>query len=78
MSAVAREFRVTRVRVWQMLNLLNLDKRIIEYLTDLTDPKEINYWTERKLRKLVKIPADHQFKRFQKIIESRRNMGELL
>ncbi|MDE2223374.1 MAG: hypothetical protein KGK03_09950, partial [Candidatus Omnitrophica bacterium] len=46
LSKVAKYFAVNRVRVWQMLNLLKLDQRIIDYLTNIIDPKENNFWTE--------------------------------
>ena len=74
MTAVAKEFCVTRVRICQMLNLLKLDKKIIEYLVSLTNQKEINYWTERKLRKLVNIPKNNQFDAFQELINKNRKM----
>ncbi len=51
-----------------MLNLLRLDQRIIEYLLNLTDPKQINYWREHRLRKLTIMPKEKQYDKFQKII----------
>ncbi len=64
LSQVAKHFGVTRVRVWQMLNLLKLDQRIIYYLTNISDPKENNFWTERKLRPLLRLDKEDQFNRF--------------
>ena len=67
MENVAQQFDITRVRVHQLLNLLTLDKRIIKHLKQLTDPKEINYWTERKLRELTRLPEENQYSEFKKI-----------
>jgi hypothetical protein len=62
MEKVAQEFGVSRVRIHQMLNLLKLDQRIIEYLLNLNDPKQINYWREYRLRKIVQLSAEQQYK----------------
>jgi hypothetical protein len=67
MTAVGKELGVSRVRVHQMLNLLHLDDRIIEHLAQLTVPKEINYWTERKLRNLLKLSEKTQYIKFKEI-----------
>jgi len=66
MEKVAMEFGVSRVRVHQMLNLLKLDQRIIKYLLNLTDPKQINYWREYRLRKLTALPKEKQYVKFKK------------
>lgn len=50
LAEVAKHFGVSRTRVYQMLNLLKLDKQIVDYVANITDPKENNFWTERKLR----------------------------
>ena len=68
MEKVAQEFGISRVRVHQMLNLLKLDQRIIEHLFKLTNPKQINYWREFRLRKIVLLKVEQQYKRFQKIL----------
>ncbi len=65
MTQVAKEFGISRVRVCQMLNLLKLDQQIIDYLSNITDPKENNFWTERKLRRLLRIEKKEQLKCFQ-------------
>jgi len=67
MSAVAKELDVSRVRVHQMLNLLKIDKRVVEHLKNSKDQKEINYWTERKLRNLLQHPKDKQYQLFKVI-----------
>ena len=65
MEGVAQKFGVSRVRIHQMLNLLNLDKRIIQHLTQTSDQKEINYWSERKLRNLLQLPEKNQYAEFK-------------
>ena len=70
MEKVAQEFGVSRVRVHQMLNLLKLDQRIIDHITHITSPRESNYWTERRLRKLATLPQEEQYARFQQILEA--------
>ena len=64
LAKVAEHFGVTRVRVWQMLNLLKLDQRIIDYLSNISDPKENNFWTERRLRKIFRLPMSDQYREF--------------
>jgi hypothetical protein len=67
MTAVGQQFGVSRVRIHQMLNLLKLDQRIIDYLIGLTDSKQINSWTEHRLRKLTLLPQRNQYDIFQKL-----------
>ena len=69
MTAVGRQFGVSRVRIHQMLNLLKLDQRIIDYLIDITDSKKINYWTEHKLRSIVILPKEKQNNEFHRILK---------
>ena len=71
MEKVAQEFGVSRVRIHQMLNLLKLDQRIIKYLLNLTDPKQINYWREHRLRKIATLPKEKQYAEFTKISKTR-------
>ena len=54
-NQVAERFGVSRARVCQVLNLLELDSSIIQYLRSIEDIDEHNFWTERRLRKLVTI-----------------------
>jgi len=66
MEKVGQHFGVSRVRVCQMMNLLKLDKRIVDYVANITDPKENNFWTERKLRKMLKVAPIDQYAEFKK------------
>jgi hypothetical protein len=52
-TQVAMRFGVSRARVCQMLNLLELDDNIKKYLLSIEDAKEHNYFTERKLRQIA-------------------------
>ncbi|OGX24867.1 MAG: hypothetical protein A2Y03_09050 [Omnitrophica WOR_2 bacterium GWF2_38_59] len=70
MAEVGLRLNVSRARVSQMLNLLNLDERIREYLLSIEDPKKHNYFTERKLRKIAVIKdKKEQNLKFRKILE---------
>ena len=54
---------VSKGRVHQMLNLLKLDERILEYLLHKNTGE--NY-TERQLRSLLHLPIEDQFKSIEK------------
>ncbi|MEA3346529.1 MAG: hypothetical protein U9Q21_00375 [Candidatus Auribacterota bacterium] len=66
---VARRFGISRARVCQMLNLLELDKRILKYLMELKNPEEINYFTERKLRPLAMLSGQEQIESFRDLLK---------
>jgi hypothetical protein len=68
MEKVAQEFGVSRVRIHQMLNLLKLDERIINYIIDITNPRQNTFWTERRLRQIAQLPSDKQYPKFQRIL----------
>lgn len=61
MANTARELNVSRVRVHQMLILLKLDERIVKELLNSTNIKQVNFWTERRLRELMKVNKECQF-----------------
>ena len=71
MTTVGEQYGVSRVRVHQMLNLLKLDQRIIDFLMNITDPQQKNYWTEHKLRQLTLMPKAKQYDKFLKISNCR-------
>ena len=70
MKKVGQQIGVSRVPIHQILNLLTLDQRIIEYLLNLADSKQINYWREYRLRKIAALSKEKQYDTFQKIIYS--------
>lgn len=68
---VGQRFGVTRARVCQVMNLLNLNDKIIEYLLNIKDAKEKNYWSERKLRQIAIIKEeDEQIRKFSEFINN--------
>ncbi|MGE0269495.1 MAG: hypothetical protein AB7S78_13680 [Candidatus Omnitrophota bacterium] len=69
MEKVAQEFGVSRVRIHQMLNLLKLDQRIIDYIVGITEARQNNYWTERRLRGIAQLPVTEQYCRFETILK---------
>jgi len=71
MTDVAQQFGVTRVRVHQMLNLLKLDQRIIDYIQNIDNPRQSNFWSEHRLRKIATLPKDKQYNKFQKILNGK-------
>jgi hypothetical protein len=52
---LARIKGISRARVTQILNLLKLDKSIIEKLKQIGDPMETKLISERKLHKIIRL-----------------------
>lgn len=50
---LARIKGITRARVTQIMNLLKLNKNIINYLEQLGDPMDSKIISERKLRNMI-------------------------
>jgi hypothetical protein len=73
MEKVGQQIGVSRVRIHQMLNLLKLDQRIIDYIQNITNPRQSNYWTEHRLRKIATLPKEKQYDKFQRIIGSKKS-----
>jgi hypothetical protein len=70
MAEVGLRLNVSKARVSQMLNLLNLDERIREYLLSIENPINHNFFTERKLRNIAVIKdKKEQNLKFRKILE---------
>jgi hypothetical protein len=70
MEKVGQQLGVSRVRVHQMLNLLKLDQRIIDYIQNIGNSQQSNFWSEHRLRKIATLPKDKQYDKFQKILSS--------
>ena len=70
MEKVGHQLGVSRVRIHQMLNLLKLDQRIIDFIQNIKNPRQSNFWNEHRLRKIAVLPKEKQFKEFQRIIQS--------
>jgi hypothetical protein len=52
---IAREFGITRARVSQIMGLLKLPEEIQKTLLGFEDQRAIRYFSERRLRPLLKI-----------------------
>lgn len=73
-NQVAQRFGVSRARVCQLLNLLELDPRILRYLQSIDDIDEHNFWTERRLREIAVIQdTDEQLRKFNTQMDNMRN-----
>ena len=69
MEEIAQQFGVSRVRIHQMLNLLKLDQRIIDYIQNIKNPRQRNFWNEHRLRNIAVLPKEKQYDKFQKILD---------
>ncbi len=71
-AELARKLGVSRAKVTQMLNLLNLDEGIQEFMLGLDDTDaQLKVLTERRLRRVSKIiDSKHQKDEFVKIMEA--------
>jgi hypothetical protein len=68
MEKVGQQFGVSRVRIHQMLNLLKLDQRIIDYIQNINNPRQSNFWNEHRLRSIAVLPEEKQYDKFQEIL----------
>lgn len=66
-NQVARRFGVSRARVCQLLNLLDLDDAILKQLTSIEDVEEHNFFTEHRLRRLAVMDGDDQLAEFNRL-----------
>ena len=72
-AQVGERFGVSRARVCQILNLLDLDHSIQKHLLSIEDVKEHNLFTERKLRQVAIIKEkDEQIRRFGELVNNMR------
>ena len=72
-TQVAMRFGVSRARVCQVMNLLDLDDAIKKYLLSIQDAKEHNYFTERRLTQVAIInDREAQIREFDKLVTDMR------
>ncbi|MDD5677092.1 MAG: hypothetical protein PHW60_03750 [Kiritimatiellae bacterium] len=57
MASIARNTGLSRARVTQIMNLLDLPEPIISFVTSLQRPAQIRIITERKLRTLLELTS---------------------
>ena len=68
MKEIGQQFGVSRVRIHQMLNLLKLDQRIIDFIQNIDNPRQNNFWNEHRLPSIAVLPKEKQYDKFQKIL----------
>jgi len=71
MEKIGQQLGVSRVRIHQMLNLLKLDQRIIDFIQKIKDPRQSNFWNEHRLRKIAILPKEKQYRRFEKLMNGK-------
>ena len=71
-SQVAQRFGVSRARVCQMLNLLDLDDAILNQLTSIENVDEHNFFTEHRLRRLAVMDGSAQVAEFNRLRQEAR------
>jgi hypothetical protein len=70
-AQIGERFGVSRARVCQILNLLELDESIQKYLLSIEDVKEHNYFTERKLRTIATLKdRGEQVRKFGELVNN--------
>ena len=68
-AQVGERFGVSRARVCQLLNLLNLDYNVQRYIISIKNINEHNYFTERRLRQIAIIKDEHeQIRKFGELV----------
>ena len=77
-SQVAQRFGVSRARVSQMLNLLDLDNTILKQLTSIEDVDEHNFFTEHRLRSLAMMDGNEQLAEFNRLRQESRRETRLV
>jgi len=77
-SQVAQRFGVSRARVCQLLNLLDLDDAILEQLTSIKDVEEHNFFTEHRLRRLAVMDGSEQVAEFNLLRQEARREAVLV
>jgi len=54
-AELSRKEGVSRARITQLLNLLKLPQEIKDHLDNITDEKQLEIFTERRMREILKI-----------------------
>lgn len=66
LADLAEGFRLTQARIAQLLGLLRLAPRLLEYVRGLPAGTPARMVTERSLRPLTRLPAEEQIERAMK------------
>jgi hypothetical protein len=67
-SSLARHFKVSRARVTQIMNLLNLSQDVFDIIRSIGDPINSPIVTERSLRPLLSLPHGKQVKQIKALL----------
>jgi hypothetical protein len=74
-AELARRHGMSRARVTQIMNLLNLESGIKEEILNMSQPEQV-YFTERKLRKIVRLSSStKQMQAFERLKSGIKNNG---
>jgi hypothetical protein len=73
-ASLARELKVSRARITQILNLLKLAQEVIEIISSLGDPLRIPGVSERRLRPLLRLTAEKQVKQIRILLSVKPNL----
>ena len=74
-AELARRHGMSRARVTQIMNLLNLESRIKEEILNMSQPEQ-QYFTERKLRKIARLSSStKQMQAFDRLKSNIKNNG---
>jgi type IV secretory pathway protease TraF len=71
-AVLARRLKVSRARVTQILNLLNLNPHAVQKICSLGDPMSSRLICERKLRPLLTLTTDRQVDRVEIMLANPR------
>ena len=77
-SQVAQRFGVSRARVCQLLNLLDLDAAILDQLTSIENVEEHNFFTEHRLRRLAVMNESEQVAEFNRLRQESKRETRLV
>ena len=71
-AEISRIEGISRARVTQILNLINLAPEIINYLNFAADQNDLKNLTERRLRKIAKINSHKlQIEKIQELLQKK-------
>jgi hypothetical protein len=71
-AALSRHLRVSRARVAQIMNLLNLSSEAIDIISSVGDPVGSPIVAERKLRPLLGLVAEQQIDRIKIMLSNEK------
>ncbi len=67
---LAKQERLTKARVSQMMQLALLSRKIQQHLKSLHDEKSIQFFSVRKRRRIAALPSQQQTQEFARLKET--------